>query len=289
MTFSKSHITIITHMNDIEEKLKQMTLNEVSVNTKNLQFLSPNKKKTKPTIPIAQYDINGNIIRTYTSLEETSKCGYSPQSVSKCINHKLKLHDKNIFIRIKNLASVPRKIDPTPYLPNIKSTMGLNNRILNNIQNNTEEVIPTMNNIKTYTIDNKLNTRIGMFNKKQILLDVFTHQDQITKMFGHTSGVYDHLYGKIKGKNKIKNGYKNKFFFKKLNVGQTYTQGEKYEFSQFEQAVPRKFVKHTTPEVTKAVKRTPIKTKIKSKKIVDTTPKAEKNFFQRLVYLFTGK
>ncbi len=259
-----------------------MTLESIT----NFKYFTPNKKENRFKQPVAQYDIRGNIIRTYDCIKETKKSGYNPTIVSKCINNKIKLHDNNIFIKIKDKNNIALKIDPAPYINNRKSTMGLNNLIVNNLK-----TLEDNQNKKTFTIKSN-GLRIGMFNKSKMLLEVFTDEHQIKNTFGHVSGVYDHLYGRITGKNKIKRGYKNLYFFKKLNVGQSYTIGEKYDFSQFEKAEPRKIKRNIIPNKN-IVKQIPKVENIiptpKVDNIIPTEEPMKKNFMQRLVYLFTGK
>ena len=286
--------------------IKQITtkenkkMNNTIQSTMNLLYTN---KKTYITKPIAQYDLSGNLIRIYNSGQETAKHGYDPTSVSKCVNNKLKLHNNSIFIKIPNKDKVEPKIDPKPYT--------FHKDIETN--SNKNEFVK-----ETITIKPK-GLRIGMFNKQKELLQVFTKIKQIENKFGHTSGVFDHLYGKIKTKNKIKNGYNNLYFFRKLEIGQTYTIGEKYDLRKFEKAVPRKITSGPNKNVTtleetiipenktipveyKNINTETIPTKNKTipienktitieelKKIFPQPEPKKRNFMQRLMYLFTGK
>ena len=200
----KKHIDMNTQQNTVQTTMK-------------LQYKTNNSIK-----PIAQYDLRGNLIRIYNSGKETAEQGHNPQCVSRCVNNRMRLHNKFIFIKVPNKNNVESKIDPKPYLIYRNGTISNKNEILK----------------ETITIKPK-GLNLGMFNKQKQLLHVFQHVKEINNKFGHSSGVFDHLYGRIKTKNKMKNGYNNLYFFRKLSVGQTYTIGEKYDLRKFEDAVPR--------------------------------------------------
>ena len=236
--------------------------------TMKLEYLT-DKKQKRFTKRVAQYNLEGILMKTYDSVQETEDSGYSAFCVSKCINHKIKLHKKCIFMKIKNGKDAETKIDASPYLVHTSKTKVNDNK--EEVSNNNEIVKETI------TIKPK-GMRIGMFNKQKKLLQVFTKIEQITNKFGHTSGVYDHLYGKVKKKS----GYNNLYFFKELNVGQTYTINEKYDFKQFEKAIPKKIKKNIVP--VQETKMVPVKNKI----ISTEEPIIKRNFFQRLKYLITG-
>lgn len=275
-------------------------MNNTIQSTMNLIYTN---KKTYTTKPIAQYDLSGNLIRIYNSGKETAQHGYDPTSVSKCVNNKLKLHNNSIFVKIPNKDKAEPKIDPEPYT--------FHKDIETN--SNKNEFVK-----ETITIKPK-GLRIGMFNKQKQLLQVFSKRKEIENKFGHTSGVFDHLYGKIKTKNKIKKGYNNLYFFRKLEIGQIYTIGEKYDLRKFEKAVPRKITSGPNKNVTtvketiipenktipveyKNINTETIPTKNKTipvenktitieelKKIFPQPEPKKRNFIQRLMYLFTGK
>ena len=294
--------------NEVKKHIHMNTQQNTIQTTMQLNYNS-NKNQKRFTKPIAQYDLKGNLIRTYASGLETATLGYNPQCVSKCVNNKMKLHNKSIFIKIPNKNKVEPKIDPTPFLVYRNDKISTKNEIVK----------------ETITIKPK-GIRIGMFNKQKQLLRVFNSIKQIKNEFGHSSGVFDHLYGRIKTKNKIKNGYNDLYFFRKLSVGQTYTIGEKYDLRNFEDAVPRiinpkitnkpediivtlKEIKTTNPEneiipienpiVPMKNEIIPIENPIVNvenktisieelKNILTPEPK-KRNFIQRLVYLFTGE
>jgi hypothetical protein len=295
----KEHVQNYLKMN-IEQKINNIILTNPIQSTVDFEYQSNRFKQ-----PVAQYDICGNIIRTYDCIKETKKSGYNPTIVSKCIHNKIKLHDNNIFIKIDNKDNVINKIDPTPFINNRNKIKKSKPPISNIIENNKESI----------TIKPK-GMRIGMFNKQNILLEVFTKEQQVINKFGHVSGVYDHLYGKIKKKNKIKKGYKNLYFFRKLNIGQTYTLGNSYDLSQFEISQPRKIVTNIKTQpvtVIEEPKITPIENTIPPieepktipvenmvipveeiktipvEDIIIPTEEPKRNFMQRLRYLFTGK
>jgi hypothetical protein len=295
-TFKEEEIKNEVKKHTITKENKKM--NNTTQSTMNLFYTN---RKTHTT-PIAQYDLSGNLLRIYNSGKETAQHGYNPQCVSKCVNNKLKLHNKSIFIKISNKNKAEPKIDPKPYIIQDNKT-----------NSNKNEFVK-----ETITIKPK-GLRIGMFNKQKELLQVFTKIQQIENKFGHTSGVFDHLYGKIKTKNKIKNGYNNLYFFRKLDVGQTYTIGEKYDLRKFEKAVPRKITSGPNKNVTtvkekitpenktipveyKNINTETIPTKNKTIPVENKTitieelknifPQPEpkkRNFIQRFMYLFTGK
>jgi hypothetical protein len=286
---------------NMEQKINNIMMTNPNQTTMDFEYQTnkPQKSKVQNRFrqAVAQYDIHGNIIRTYDSVGDTAKSGYNPQCVSKCLNNKIKLHGKSIFIRVKNKSNISSKIDPTPYII-IKSTIESNtpivdtveNIIVNNAESNKESITIKPNGL-----------RVGMFDKQKKLLEVFTKEKQIIDKFGHTSGVYDHLYGKITNKNKLKNGYKNLYFFRKLNIGQTYTLGEVYDFSQFEKSKPRKFVRNIKiqPSIpTEEIKTIPVEDTVIPVEEIKTIPvediivtieEPKRNFMQRLIYLFTGK
>ena len=277
---------------NIEQKINNIMITNPNQTTMDFKYQTnkPQKPKVKQNRfrqAVAQYDIHGNIIRTYDSVLDTAKSGYNPQCVSKCLNKKIKLHEKCIFTRVENKSNIPSKIDPTPYII-IKSTIETNTPIVDTP--NKESITIKPNGL-----------RIGMFDKQKKLLEVFTKEKQIVDKFNHSSGVYDHLYGKITSRDKIKNGYKNLYFFRKLNIGQTYTLGEVYDLSQFEKAKPRKFVKNikTQPSIpVEEIIKTPIENTVIPVEEIKTIPvediiipteEPKRNFMQRLRYLFTGK
>jgi hypothetical protein len=266
---------------EVKKHIKPNNKMETIQTTMKLEYKTDKKQKTSEK-PIAQYDTGGNLIRIYNSGKETEENGYNSQCVSKCVHNKMKLHKNFIFIKISNNQNADPKIDPTPYLINLRNSV------------KSEKV----ENIKNSITIQATGLRIGMFNKQKELLEVFTNNEQIVKKFGHNSGVYDHLYGKILTKNKRKKGYKNLYFFRKLNIGQTYNIGEKYDLNQFENATPRKFTNSINPKPTNntvPVKETeiiPVYNQIipveELKNILPEEPK-KRNFMQRLKYLFTGK
>jgi len=287
------------NMKQLEIVDNNKKMNNTTQSTMNLFYTN---RKTYTT-PIAQYDLSGNLIRIYNSGKETAKHGYNPQCVSKCVNNKLKLHNNSIFVKIPNTNKAEPKIDPKPYIIHQD----------NKTNSNKNEFVK-----ETITIKPK-GLRIGMFNKQKELLQVFTKIQEIENKFGHASGVFDHLYGKIKTKNKIKNGYNNLYFFRKLEIGQTYTIGEKYDLRKFEKAVPRKITSGPNKNVTtvketiipenktipveyKNINTETIPTKNKTipvenktitieelKKIFPQPEPKKRNFIQRFMYLFTGK
>jgi len=245
-----------------------MTINP-NQTTMKLEYLT-DKKQKRFTKRVAQYNLEGILMKTYDSVQETEDSGYSAFCVSKCINNKIKLHKKCIFMKIKNGKDAETKIDASPYLVHMSKTK---------VNDNKEKVSK-----ETITIKPK-GMRIGMFNKQKKLLQVFTNIDQITNKFGHTSGVYDHLYGKVKKKS----GYNNLYFFKELNVGQTYTINEKYDFKQFKKAIPKKIKKNIVPvQETKMVPMENTIIPVEELKTILTEEPIKRNFFQRLKYLITG-
>lgn len=257
-------------MNNIENKLQkieQLTMNKITNSP--MDYITTQNNAFKQ--PVAQYDIRGNLIRTYESVKETEKSGYDSASVSKCIHNKLKLHDRSIFIKIKHNQKPLNKIDPTPYILRKNSNIGLNNLIVTDISTTKQNETPNM--------EVKLKkSGIGMFNKKGMLIDIFTTEAQIVNMFGHSSGVYDHLYGRIKTKSKINKGYKNKFFFRKLDKNKSYNVGQKYNLNDFPQAQPKK-LNYKNPKSS-------IKKNTKSS-IKNDTLEEKKSILQRLVgYIF---
>ena len=304
------------NIEDKLQQLEQLTMQKIT-NPQNLEYITTKPKRKYFQQRVAQYDINGHIIRTYNSVKETKECGYNQQCVSMCINKQMKLHDNNIFIKLKGNQKAAVKIDPTPYITRKNSPVGINNLITNDIINTTKPevvntVIPKVTPIETpkqLPKPKSLNKAgVGMFLKNGILVNIFHNDADIIKEFGYTSSVYDHLYGRIKTKSKLKNGYKNKFFFRKMETDMVYTIGQKYNLNDFPQAVSKRNKNNTPTEITKPVKIPKVKNQDTKKKTATQTidiPEVnrkdinkinisvevkdkKRNFFQRLVYLFRG-
>jgi hypothetical protein len=278
--------------NNIEEKLQQLVLNGLG----DMQYISPNtNNRQKLMKPVAQYDIRGNIIRTYNSVEETAKSGYNPQSVSKCINNKLKLHDKNIFIAIKNKDNVAKKIDPTPYITNKNSNLGLNNLIVNNLINMKRDLVPEQKVpkqiIPEYTkviIPKNNKTRIGMFLNDGTLERVILNHTELKQLKRAKNMAFKHIYGNFTSK-KIKKGYLGKYQFRRLEKGKTYLLGYQYNLAEFKFDHQKRFLKvkrKVKTDITNTEAKETITTSLVENIIPTEQPK--RNFMQRLIYLFTG-
>jgi hypothetical protein len=283
--------------NNIEEKLQQLVLNSLG----DMQYISPNiNNRQKSMKPVAQYDIRGNIIRTYNSVEETAKSGYNPQCVSKCINNKLKLHDKNIFIAIKNKNNVAKKIDPTPYITNKNSNLGLNNLIVNNLINMKRDLVPEQI-IPEYTkvnIPKNNKTRIGMFLNDGTLERVILNHTELKQLKRAKSMAFKHIYGNFTSK-KIKNGYLGKYQFRRLEAGKTYSLGYQYNLNNFKFDYQKRFLnvkKKVKLDITNTVVPEASIPILEAKEAITTslveniipTEQPKRNFMQRLWYLFTG-
>jgi hypothetical protein len=221
--------------NNIEEKLQQLILNGIG----DLEYHTTNKRQ-KSMKPVAQYDIRGNIIRTYDSVDETAKSGYNPQCVSKCINNKMKLHDKNIFIAIKNKNNVAKKIDPTPYITNKNSNLGLNNLIVNNLFSEQKET-PTTPEYTKVIIPKNNKTRIGMFLNDGTLERVILNHTELKQLKRAKSMAFKHIYGNFTSK-KIKKGYLGKYQFRRLEAGKTYSIGYQYNLNDFKFDYQKRFL-----------------------------------------------
>ncbi len=307
------------NIEDKLQQLEQLTMQKIT-NPQNLEYITTKPKRKYFQQRVAQYDINGHIIRTYNSVKETKECGYNQQCVSMCINNQMKLHDNNIFIKLKGNQKAAVKIDPTPYITRKNSPVGINNLITNDIINtsvNTPVVVPPVDNTPVVVAPVVSTTKykkanIGVFNKTGMLIDILNSDKDIIRMFGYTSGVYDHLYGHIKTKSKLKKGYKNKFFFRKLECDETYTVGQKYNLNSFPQAVSKRG-NNNTPTQKPKPKPKPVENKkiknldTKKNKAIQTidipdvnkdnidkinisieVKDKKRNFFQRLAYLFRG-
>ena len=278
--------------NNIEEKLQQLILNGIG----DLEYLTTNKKR-KSMKPVAQYDIHGNLIKTYDSVLDTEKSGYNPQCVSKCINNKLKLHDKNIFIAIKNKNNVAKKIDPTPFITNKNSNLGLNNLIVNNLFSEQKET-PTTPEYTKVNIPKNNKTRIGMFLNDGTLERVILNHTELKQLKRAKNMAFKHIYGNFTSK-KIKKGYLGKYQFRRLEKGKTYLLGYQYNLAEFKFDYQRRFLnvkrKVKTDILNTVVKETSIPI-LEAKEAITTslveniipTEQPKRNFMQRLIYLFTG-
>ena len=277
--------------NNIEEKLQQLVLNGLG----DMQYISPNtNNRQKLMKPVAQYDIRGNIIRTYNSVEETAQSGYNPQSVSKCINNKLKLHDKNIFIAIKNKNNVAKKIDPTPYITNKNSNLGLNNLIVNTLFLEQKET-PTTPEYTKVIIPKNNKTRIGMFLNDGTLERVILNHTELKQLKRAKNMAFKHIYGNFTSK-KIKKGYLGKYQFRRLEKGKTYLLGYQYNLAEFKFDYQRRFLKVKRKVITNTVVKETSIPILEAKETITTslveniipTEQPKRNFMQRLIYLFTG-
>jgi hypothetical protein len=278
--------------NNIEEKLQQLILNGIG----DLEYLTTNKKR-KSMKPVAQYDIRGNIIRTYDSVDETAKSGYNPQCVSKCINNKMKLHDKNIFIAIKNKNNVTKKIDPTPFITNKNSNLGLNNLIVNSLFSEQKETPATPEYTKVIIPKNN-KTRIGMFLNDGTLERVILNHTELKQLKRAKNMAFKHIYGNFTSK-KIKKGYLGKYQFRRLEKGKTYLLGYQYNLNDFKFDYQKRFLnvkKKVKTDITNTVVPEASIPILEAKEAITTslveniipTEQPKRNFMQRLIYLFTG-
>jgi hypothetical protein len=67
---------------------------------------------------------------------------------------------------------------------------------------------------------------------------VFTTFKKLKSKFSNTSGVYDHYFDRIVKSKSKESGYHG-FYFKQLNIGETYIIGEKYDFSSFQKPISK--------------------------------------------------
>lgn len=293
--------------NDIENILKNITTPAQS--TMEFKFHTPNKMR-KPKSKIAAYDINGYLIKTYDKIIDCVRDGFNATAVTKCVNGKRKLHNNFIFIRYKAGEEPRLKIDSSLYTIRKNSRKHKNLQILKTI---SEE----LNNKpkEKFLITKKHRTRIGMFEKDGTLFKVFlTTKDLEDYDASAQYAAYNQIYGRYN--KKLKKGYKNKFHFRRLQVGETYIIGEKYNLADIPFDTQKVFIKNknnipvetpipienfntvsVSPEVenlknTVQELKNSIETLIKvpTEKVDDAIEKPKKkNFFQRLAYLFTGE
>jgi uncharacterized protein (DUF3820 family) len=287
---------------NIEQKINNITI--TNPNQTIMDFEYQTNKPQKPKVQqnrfrqaVAQYDIHGNLIKTYDSVLDTAKSGYNPQCVSKCINNKLKLHDKNIFIAIKNKNNVAKKIDPTPFITNKNSNLGLNNLIVNSLFSEQKET-PTTPEYTKVNIPKNNKTRIGMFLNDGTLERVILNHTELKQLKRAKNMAFKHIYGNFTSK-KIKKGYLGKYQFRRLEKGKTYLLGYQYNLAEFKFDYQRRFLnvkrKVKTDILNTVVKETSIPI-LEAKEAITTslveniipTEQPKRNFMQRLIYLFTG-
>jgi hypothetical protein len=287
---------------NIEQKINNITI--TNPNQTIMDFEYQTNKPQKPKVQqnrfrqaVAQYDIHGNLIKTYDSVLDTAKSGYNPQCVSKCINNKLKLHDKNIFIAIKNKNNVAKKIDPTPFITNKNSNLGLNNLIVNSLFSEQKET-PTTPEYTKVIIPKNNKTRIGMFLNDGTLERVILNHTELKQLKRAKNMAFKHIYGNFTSK-KIKKGYLGKYQFRRLEKGKTYLLGYQYNLAEFKFDYQRRFLnvkrKVKTDILNTVVKETSIPI-LEAKETITTslveniipTEQPKRNFMQRLIYLFTG-
>lgn len=89
-------------------KEQKRKISETRIGEKAPFFGKTHSNKTKITIslakqkPVAQYSLDGNLIREYKSIKETELYGFEKSSVSKCCLGKQNKHKKYIFKFINN-------------------------------------------------------------------------------------------------------------------------------------------------------------------------------------------
>jgi hypothetical protein len=266
-------------MENIELKLQQMTL---PIANRNINRTD----KSKDYI-IAQYDLNGYIIKVYSNMKDIKRDGFEPKQVKLCINGQQKTHRNFIFKKI-NIGKTPQlKISVLNHRPTVLNKQNTNNiisNVLNNMENkNTGIKIPT--GLKR--------CGIGSFLKNGTLVDIFLNFEDIIKNPNYTVGIYDHLFNRVSPKTKRK-GYKNKYYFRKLNPGETYYIGDKYNLKSFTEVYQTKYMtnrkkkQHTTVEESIYKPSFPKRSFSDSKNITVGTP-TRIGFWQRIKFLFTGK
>jgi hypothetical protein len=288
-------------------------------NNQNLKFdFQSNKKKKNMTnfkerlnktrkSKIATYDLNGYLIRTYENLSLVRNDGYDPISVGKCLNGDQKTHNDCIFIRLEKSQTPTSRIDSTEYKINKNSTKYKNLQILKSIsQSKTEENNkPETENFRTVNTKNSL-TRVGMFDKKGVLLEVFLTQESINKHFGKQSNrtIYRYMYGSF-SERRLKKGFRNKFYFRKLEKKTKYFIGKQYDLSSFPQAKQTRFkiikkelqkINNIPNENNSIILNNPIKEESQNINIVSNQNeqnsiqnKEYKSFWSRMKWLFFGK
>jgi hypothetical protein len=256
----------------------------------NMEFNFQNKMKRK-TPKIAAYDINGYLIKTYNKTTDCIPDGFDATSVSKCITGKRKIHNNFIFIRYDNNQEPRLKIDTKEFKIRKNSREYKNHQILKTIieKSNT----PPEQNIY---IPEKNRTRIGMFENNGTLLKVFlTTQELEDYDIKARYAIYKQIYGNFT--KKLEKGYKGKYQFRRLETGKTYTINKKYNLADIpfdkqkvffgknkpkQDIIPIENFNSVDSESTTLASSPEVQNAI-------TREEPKKNFFQRLVYLFTGK
>lgn len=227
---------------NIENILSNITLGG---NT-NMEYQTPSKQNNNKT-KVAVYDINGYLIRTYNKSVDTLKDGFNPNKVSKCITGILKTHNNCIFLKVDS-NSPAQKIDPKPFTMRKNSTAFKNQMMLNCIIDSYEK-----NHKQIVKIPENNKIRIGMFNKKGHLIKVFLHTKEIqddNTVSDYT--IYKYVYGDLTPK-RLKKGYKGKYYFRRLQAGNSYTIGEKYNVFQIPYDTQTRFVGKSKKKITKEV------------------------------------
>jgi cell division protein FtsB len=292
--------------NNIENILKNIT--PPAQSTMDFKFHTP-KKMRKSKSKIAAYDINGYLIKTYDKTIDCIPDGFNATAVTKCIKGKRKLHNNFIFIRYGNNEEPRLKIDSAPYKIRKNSRKHKNLQILKTI---SEE----LNNKpkEKFYISKRNRTRLGMFEKDGTLFKVFLTTKEFEDYdYEARYAAYRQVYGRYN--KKLKKGYKNKYHFRRLEIGKTYVIGQKYNLDDIPFDTQKVFVKNSKNKNTIPIENlSPVQNLLPITTITSSYPEVEhlkstvqelknsieqlkapaeepkkKNFLQRLVYLFVGE
>lgn len=303
---------MINDMNNIEDKLKKLNnLINTNITQSNMDFKFHTTKTTKRSkSKIAAYDINGYLIKTYDKTIDCIPDGFNATAVTKCVKGKRKLHNNFIFIRYGKDEEPRLKIDSAPYKIRKNSRQHKNMEILKTI---SEELNKKPE--EKFHISKQNRTRIGMFEKDGTLFKVFLTTKEFEDYdYQARYAAYKQIHGKYT--KKLKKGYKNKYHFRRLEIGKTYVIGQKYNLDDIPFDVQKIFVKNSKSKKVIPIENLPpvenllppttittsypevehlkttvqeLKNSIEQLKTPTEEPKKKKNFFQRLVYLFVGE